>query len=99
MSYLIQHNFVKYIAGGLVSQRKRGFNDIRGGARVFAEGGGGGQNVSLLLREPKQIGASPGKSRSAGGGGGGGDSDTFLSDFKIFPTNCHNGVGVISSWP
>ena len=32
--------------------------------------------------------------------GGGGDSDTFFyRTSKKFPTNYHNGVGVLSSWP
>ena len=48
----------------------------RGGARVFAGGGGGkmGKNVSLLLREPLSFALALKKSLSGGGGGG----DTYF---------------------
>ena len=51
----------------------------RGGARVFAWGGG---DASLLLRQ--HWNAAPALKSLSGGGGGGGDSDTFFSDFKFF---------------
>ena len=69
---------------------------IRGGARVFAWGGGGGQIVSLR-REPNKICASPEKVAQWGGGGGGGTPTHFFSDFKyFFHKFFHNGVGVLS---
>ena len=64
-------------------------------------GGGGGKNVSLLLREPKNFAPALKKSGGGWGGGGGGDSDNFFFRLQIFfPKTFHNAVGVLSwRWP
>ena len=53
-------------------------------------GGGGGQNVSLLLRDAKNF--APALKKPLGGGGG--LQHIFFRLQKLF-----NGVRVVSSWP
>ena len=48
--------------------------------------GGGGQNVTLLLREPNNFAPALKKG-------------IFSPTSNIYPKNYHNGVGVLSSWP
>ena len=56
---------------------------------------GGGQNVSLLLREPKNFAPA----RGGGGGGGRGTRTHFFFRLQtIFQKKNHNGVGVFSWW-
>ena len=69
----------------------------RGGARVFAWGGGAKwQNVSLSTAPALK------NSLSGGGGGGGGGvrvGDSFPTEKSLCQNYYHNGVGVLSSSP